>query len=368
MRIGIVVKEFPPDVIGGTEIQTLRMARELAKNHEVIVFTKSYRNKKDEIYRNEKFKIVRVFNLTFNPILSTMSFVLFAPFYVLKYKPDILQCMMIHPSGIVGFIVKRLIKVPYFTWIRGGDYYFNKNSKLKRFIIATLLKDAVVLTQTGKIKRDVINEFTLKNVYIVGNGVDPVLCSLKSSKDDAIGFVGRLDEMKGVDVLIKALEGLRKKLVIIGDGEKRPEIEKLSSELEVPCEFLGFVHPDELYSYFNRFKILVLPSVKEEGLSNAVLEAMSAGIPVICTDVGGMRDVVIDGKNGFVVKPSKFEALREKIMLLMDEVAIYRKMSWEARKIAAEYSWEKILDKLGVIYLLCCNKNGKSVYYEQQDS
>jgi len=128
------------------------------------------------------------------------------------------------------------------------------------------------------------------------------------------------------------------------------------------------VHPDELYSYFNRFKILVLPSVKEEGLSNAVLEAMSAGIPVICTDVGGMRDVVIDGKNGFVVKPSKFEALREKIMLLMDEVAIYRKMSWEARKIAAEYSWEKILDKLGVIYLLCCNKNGKSVYYEQQDS
>lgn len=74
MKIGIIVKEFPPNIIGGTETQAMRLAEQLSRRHDVTVFTKRYGAKKDCEYSGN-YQIVRIPNITFNSFLSTLTFV-----------------------------------------------------------------------------------------------------------------------------------------------------------------------------------------------------------------------------------------------------------------------------------------------------
>jgi len=351
MRIGILVKEFPPDVIGGMEIQTMRMAEKLAKNHEVIVFTKKYKKNDNN---PTQYKIVRVLNVRSNLFLSTLSFVLLSIVYILKYKRkiDVLQCMMIYPTGFIGLIVNKLTGIPYFSWIRGGDWYFGKKNLFKRFLIRKVLKNSrfPVLVQSEKIKKDVLRFYPAANIKVVGNGVN---IPNNQREGRHVYFVGNLIPRKGVDVLIKAFSGIDGRLVIIGDGPERGKLKDMSVKYSVNCDFKGKIPPEMILEELKNARILVLPAVEGEGLPNVILEAMALGIPVIATNLAGIPDIVIDGKNGFIVKPRDVEGLREKIVLLLSDERLFKKMSRNARKTAARYSWENILSKLEEVYREC---------------
>ncbi len=351
MRVGILVKEFPPDVIGGMEIQTMRMAEKLSRNHEVIVFTKKYKKSGNTL---SKYTIVRIPNIRFNSFLSTLSFVLLSILYILKYKRkiDILQCMMIYPSGFIGFLVNKLVGVPYFSWIRGGDWYFGKKNFLKRILIRKVLKNSKypVLVQSERIRKEVLLFCPTANVKVVGNGVN---IPSNWQKGKYVYFVGNLIPRKGVEYLIKAFSGIDGKLVIVGDGPERDKLMNLCVKYSVNCEFKGKLPPDKIQHELKNAKILVLPAVEGEGLPNVILEAMALGIPVIATDLAGIPDIVKDGKNGFVVRPRDVKSLRDKILLLLDNEKLYKKLSINAKKTALRFSWENILNKLEEIYREC---------------
>jgi glycosyltransferase involved in cell wall biosynthesis len=139
-----------------------------------------------------------------------------------------------------------------------------------------------------------------------------------------VGTVGRLEAQKSHDVLIRAAAGIVEggrapdlHLVIAGEGSKRQSLELLASELGMQdrVHFLGHLEPS--WSLYPAFDIFALASAWE-GLPLSLLEAMSCGIPVIATDVGGVRDAVTDRSNGFLVPTQSVDELARAIAAMID--------------------------------------------------
>mgnify|MGYP006277470891 CR=1 FL=1 len=347
-RIAILVKEFPPNVIGGTETQTRRMARELAnRDYEVTVFTKAYVNTPDT--DQEPFEVVRVPNWSRSSFLSTLTFVLGALLTLIwRHRQfDVLHSMMVYPTGFVGFLVSAVTGLPYFAWIRGGDYYFMKDNPVKRHLIRRVLTDTLVLVQTQRVRRDVESEFDDTTLRVVGNGVD---LPDRLADGNALVYVGRLKEQKGVHFLLRALDGLDERLIIVGDGPYRKVLESLTADLDVDVTFVGEVPPEEVNNYLRQGKAFVLPSFRGEGLPNAVLEAMALGLPTVVTDTGGVADAVREEMTGYVVEPGDVDALRDRIRRLSDEERC-AEMGVAAREfVEQEYSWDAITARLDDVY------------------
>jgi glycosyltransferase involved in cell wall biosynthesis len=349
MRVAILVKEFPPDVIGGTETQTKRLASALESygDHDVTVFTKSYPEPTD---LSVDYELVRVPTWHLTPFISTLTFILGA-FFLMLYRHrefDVLQSMMVYPTGFVGYLCGKLTELPYFAWIRGGDYYFMKENRIKRWTIQKVLSDTLVLVQTPRIRKDVHREFPEADLSVLGNGVE---VPPETASGDAVIFVGRLEKQKGVHILVEAMAGTDERLLIVGDGSQRTALEERAAELGVNAEFAGEVSPEDVADHLHYGKVFVLPSIRGEGLPNAMLEAMAVGLPVIVTDTGGVADGVREGETGYVVPPGDAGALRDRIRTLCSDEALRESMATRARTYVKEnHRWSHLVDELENIY------------------
>lgn len=355
MRVAIVVKDFPPDTIGGTETQTKRMATALTdRGHEVTVFTKRYGDHDDG---DLPFEVVRVPNVRASPFVSTLTFLL-ACTVLLAHRADefdICQCMMVYPNGFLGYVVERLTGLPYFAWIRGGDYYFMKDIRWKRWIIRRVLSDTRVLVQAPGIADDVRSDFPDldPDLAVLGNGVE---VPEETADGDNVLFVGRLAPMKGVDTLIRAMAGLDAPLTIVGDGPERDRLESLAENLGADVTFVGRVPPEKVDDYYREAGVFCLPSTGEEGLPNAVLEAMSWGLPPVTTDSGGLPSLVGDGDRGLVVPRGDSEALRDRLTTLLADPDRRAALGRNAREyVVTTHSWDAIVDALEGHYATVTN-------------
>ncbi|HKI51348.1 MAG TPA: glycosyltransferase family 4 protein [Geothermobacteraceae bacterium] len=137
-------------------------------------------------------------------------------------------------------------------------------------------------------------------------------------------YSGRFIERKGIDVLLQAWHTLRNdfhnaRLVFLGDGPLLPEMKSLSKELalEDSVDFRG--HVPTIKTLLQAADIFVLPSL-QEGMPNALLEAMACGLPPVATRIGGVEDIVSDGENGLLVEPGDVDSLAGGLRrLLADE-------------------------------------------------
>jgi len=109
-------------------------------------------------------------------------------------------------------------------------------------------------------------------------------------------------------------------------------------------KFIGMVSPEKIYDYLEQAKILILPSFYE-GLPNVILEAMSVGVPVIATRVGGIPDVVKDGETGLLVEPGRVDELAISIRRLIEDDDLRGKMSKNCLEEAKKYSWENLAER-----------------------
>lgn len=202
----------------------------------------------------------------------------------LTVRKEISDNSLVNIFPILSKIIERL----NLYVLRKSDYIFVPGSKTYSFLTSKL-----------KIKRDKI--FKIHSTVDI-NRFSP----LKMEKQFDIIIASNLRKIKGVDSFIKIMYLIRKhfpkiKSVILGDGPMRNQLELLSRELNLEANvfFAGFQkYPEHFY---RRSKIFVLPSVSE-GISTAVIEAMACGIPVVCSDVGDMQDLVIDNYTGYIIK------------------------------------------------------------------
>ena len=161
--------------------------------------------------------------------------------------------------------------------------------------------------------------------------------------------VGGLRAVKGHDVLLRAAAELRRpdvEVVILGEGEQRGSLTELAANLGVRFALPG-VQADPR-PWLARATIYVQPS-RSEGSSNAVLEAMAAGVPIVASDVGGMRELLDD--TGSIVSPGDVEGLRREIERLLSDASVREALGGAARRRAREhFSEESVVDTTLRVY------------------
>ena len=168
-----------------------------------------------------------------------------------------------------------------------------------------------------------------------------------------VGNVARLAEQKGQRDLIAAAPRVLERhpdlrFVVAGDGELREELEALAAPLGDRFVFLGARGdvPDLLAS----FDVFAFPS-RFEGLCLAVIEAQAAGVPVVATPVGGIRETVLDGETGWLVAPRDVEALAERIAWCLDHPDEARRVAGEAqRRVRERFAVERMVAETLALY------------------
>jgi glycosyltransferase involved in cell wall biosynthesis len=197
--------------------------------------------------------------------------------------------------------------------------------------------------------------FSASNIVIVPNAVNDKIYTPSDVIPQGkmlIGHLGRLKKYKSVDHLVRAFEIVLKefpeaRLKIIGDGDFRPELERLAGELGVAdrVEFTGYLSQAEKVRQLHQMTVAVNCSAKE-GWGLTVIEANACGVPVVASDVPGLRDSVVDEKTGLLYEFGNIEQLAQKISLMLRDENLRSRMRVDAIEWGRNFNWEESAKKM----------------------
>ena len=274
-------------------------------------------------------------------------------------------------SGIVGKLISEKLKIPHIITFhtmgltkRSVNYLENESDFRIDSELDLIKKSDAIVVPTYEEKENLILNYKSENdIYIVSPGVD--LEKFKSKNKfksrEKLGLsqtskillsVGRLEPIKGYDVLINALSFLNisddfdvRLLIIGGDSKSQNELQRLNSlklkhGLSNQVNFLGAIDHDELPIYFSAADVFLMPSAYET-FGIAALEASACNLPVIAPQVGGLKSVVKHGQTGFLSVNKSPESLTHYLEILLKNKPLRELFGVNSRLHAMNYSWGK---------------------------
>lgn len=289
-------------------------------------------------------------------------FCFFARALVLASRADAICSHWMVPSGMVGALVGGLLGKPHVVVEHSGALHLlirmHGGRRIARFIIKRSVRTVTVSADLER-KLLALCPQAARTVEVIPMGVtvdpanvesqNPSMLSVPSDNRIAkILFIGRLTEIKGLDVLLKAIGGLEGlHLTVAGDGERRDELEALAEALSVNGRFIGRVTAAERQQLLSASDIVVIPSRilgdgRTEGRPVVCLEAMAAGRVVIASRVGGLAETIDDGENGVLFDQNDHRMLKDKLLNVLSDDRLRAKIERNARRSAAAYDWTKI--------------------------
>ncbi len=170
-----------------------------------------------------------------------------------------------------------------------------------------------------------------------------------------MGIIARLSEVKGQDILIKAMKIVHEqitdaKLIIAGEGRTEPLLRKMVKESKLERNILFYPLTNKTAEILPLLDIFVMPS-RQEGLGISIMEAQATGVPVIASRVGGIPSLIQDGKTGFLVEPENFAALAQTILTaLRDQDRLAQVASAGREFIRNNYSADTMVEKTLTLY------------------
>lgn len=340
MRIGIVESGLPPVKVGGAEVQAWELARRLARSHKVTVFTKRL----GDVPAEETVEDVRIVRTRVAVYPFTLPLHILASVRAIRRIAkdlDVLLCFRTTPGGVIGRWVKQRTGLPFCVSIRGGDWYFVQPTWWGKRLLRRVFWNAdAVVAQADSIGKAVHESYAHVQPVTIPNGVES---DDRQAGGDAVLFLGNLLRRKGVHVLLEAMKELPDiPLVVAGDGPERKTLEQQARGTKT--EFLGRIRPDDVKQLMlERGRVLVLPAISGEGFPNVLTEAMSVGLPVIASDVAGIRDMLDDGRAGRVVAPGVVPALAAAIRDLWQDAAVRMALADAGRKNVERFQWPRVV-------------------------
>lgn len=283
--------------------------------------------------------------------------------HIRQIKPDLIH---VHGTraGSLGRLAAIGSNIPVIYTEHLWTKHFQLSNKLLNFLHYFSYFFLDLITTTNIAVSNAVKEFMVdtkisrpEKIHVIYNGIEKPEKQAQILENDQIKLVSvaTLNENKGIQYLISALPLILKsypnvQLEIIGDGSFRRRLEDQVELLKLTkkVHFAGF--SSEVETLLSEFDLYVQPSLSESfGL--AIVQAMSVGLPVVATSTGGIPEVVIDGKTGYLVPPKDVKALAKAIIEILSNREQAKKFGKTGAEIAKEkFSLKKMMDELEKVY------------------
>jgi glycosyltransferase involved in cell wall biosynthesis len=294
---------------------------------------------------------IPVFDLSFTGRRRISGFV---RFYALleTLRPAILHAWLFH-AVLVSRIAARMAGVPIVISARRN---VNLGSPLRERVnrLTAALDDRVIAVSEAARRVEILRGgVPPEKTVVIPNGVDPLAFGRPTPQaaervrgslglppqSILIGYVGRLHPSKGVDDLLRAFASVvrrfpRARLLLAGEGEERWRLEQLSSETGLAGAVFFLGDRRDVPFLLQGLDVFVMPS-REEGMPNAVIEAMAAGLPIVATSAGGTQELIEHGCSGLLVTPGDVAGIAESIISLVADRERASTLACEARARAS---------------------------------
>jgi glycosyltransferase involved in cell wall biosynthesis len=343
--------------IGGTERQLTCLTKGLDRNQfEISLFLLRGKLENPLGPTNHHIEMLNVYSLvSINGFIKLLRFA----YTLKKNRFDIIQTFF-QDATIFGVLAAKIAGVKKIVISFRDLLFWATRIKLLVHRWVSLLAD-YLLVNSHAIRAQIALYFPLNSIKVIYNGIaiDSPISNLSIKKDlcDELGLdfdspiitlVSNCNRrVKRVDLLIEAADVVLKEIsatfLIVGDGHLRTGLEKRVKELNISdsIKFLGIRNDiDRILAGSN----IALNTSDSEGFSNAVLEAMRAGLPVVASCVAGNREMVVDGQSGYLFKPGDYKDLAEKIMFMLRNPKRATQFGHFGRKLMErKYSLERMI-------------------------
>lgn len=312
-------------------IYTADKRREIRKG--VLVSRFSFLSGNQLLREYEKIPILRMLSYLVSGCSSLI-------WIVWKHRINLIHAHWVIPTGFIAVLAKKITHVPVLLSAHGADInlYPRKNRLLFKIAAFSLRHANEITAVSEELKNKIRNEFGIisKRITVVSCGVDLETFRPMDQKNareklklpqqaKIVLFIGDLIPLKGLHHLIESIPDILKRqdqavFLIIGKGFFERDLANMVENrgLKPHVRFMGAVPNEEVPLWLNAADLLVLPSTSE-GTPVVVMEALSCGVPVVASRVGGIPELVKDGENGLLVKSDDPNSLGEALIRLLTD-------------------------------------------------
>jgi len=390
MRILYINVLYEPFIEGGAEI-TLKILVEgiRERGYEVKVLSFWNRDDKEEIVNGVPVYRAKIPNLylpygkirqpflkrrlwhildVYNPIAKKIALK-----QIKKFKPDVISMHNIPGWSCSIWDAVNEANVPAIQVLHDlhlicPTSMFKNNTICKRQCLTCKLMRFPYKLKSNKLKAVVgVSNFVLSKLLSYGYFKDvPIKRVIYDSRKDLkdipvnreadtkyvnLGFIGTLASNKGIEILLKTYHKIKKpnyRLFIAGTGKKDYEEYLKSKYKDESIIFLGKVEPKE---FFNKVDVTIVPSIWYENFPGVILESFAFGVPVIGSNIGGIPEMITEGKNGMLFDPYKEGDLEEKLLRFEEQISEWRNKSEDIKKSGQKFlDYNKWIDKWESLY------------------
>ena len=378
MNICHLTKLFPPST-GGAEMYWHNLSNSLGRRgHNIDVITQSYVGIDGDVDSHENVTVHRIRNSRRMVNLDTLAFSLKSRYVVDFSDYDVIHGSL-RPASTVALPTKSF-DAPVVLTSHGTSYDAYKNTGGKSikdmlfkhvFHPTNIVLDYyagqrcnAVIAVSDHVADRLSNFYNINqdNISQITPGLDTRIFYPRRTKNAeytdpecfTLLFVGRIEPIKGIDILIKSLEKICDRanieLIIVGKGSDEKRLRSLaeSYDVEDTIKFVGQIEHEQLPVLYSNSDLLVLPS-EYESLSFVVREAMACGLPTLCADVGGISTSVTHENNGYLVDrtPASFKHALKNLMQNPERV---KELGRNAASSAQNWSWDMNAQETETLY------------------
>jgi len=375
MRIAIFTESYEP-IINGVSVSVSALREGLvARGHEVFIFAPTYQGHIDDSDRVFRLPARHTFLMRDYPFP-----VPFAPEMRRQFaelKPDIVHTQTPFLLGVLGAKWARRYGIPFVStnhtlYTEYAHYVPVRPKALTKWFLMRLMRwyysgaDAVVVP-SGPVEK-ILRSYGVKTpVEVIKTGIDPIPASAPQSREDVrqrcnvaqggflLLYVGRIAREKNLRMLLTAFESVaathpNAKLLLVGGGPALAETQAFAATLDLGdrIEFTGMLKRADIDPIYGAADAFAFPSTTEtQGI--AICEALSAGLPVVAVNAGGIPENLEHGCDGFLTNDDPAE-FADRIAYLIDNPAERAAMSARARTNACNFSIDAMVDRFERFY------------------
>jgi glycosyltransferase involved in cell wall biosynthesis len=334
---------------GGGALRVCKVNEWLARHHDITVLTGNFPGARDEVIDGVRYRRI---GTSASYVLSRISFSLLVPFYVARFKGDLVvnECSFFAPSLADLYTERPVVNVIHHLM---GRHAFRIYPVLGWFPFlseqAILRTAKSVITSAKSVRDEIEQRDAAKRVRNIPNGVSEEFFALDPEEKPFILSLGRIDiYMKGLDLLLEAFSRIRNPSVALkiagagkpGDMKRLTELIK-GHNLDNRVEYLGRVEEREKLELLRTCLFLAMPS-RFEGWGITAVEANAAGKAVLGTKIRCLTEAVENDQTALLIEPESIDQLSSAMDFLIENEDERRRLGRQGREWAKQFSWEVI--------------------------